>query len=522
MKTVIMILMAMVMATGTLYGQATDQPPPIPSEEQPEVLTRGPINEAFAQPVNLEEESGFIAPKAPPADIEETPPEERPIGEQFAWIPGYWAWDSDRNEYIWVSGCWRAVPPGKYWVPGYWTEVADGWRWVAGFWAPVSSKEIEYLPAPPAVTYVEPTVIAVPDRIWVPPCWYWSYGRYTLRAGYWIDAREDWVWVPSHYVWTPRGYVFVSGHWDYPLHSRGVLFAPVYFPWDVYTRVRFSYSLSIVIDIGNLEFGLFTRPRYCHYYFGDYYDSFYIGIGIFPWFECVSRHTWYDPIYLHDRWRHRKDGPHWRQHEQREYARRRDDKNLRPPRTYREMERRVRNMTESQRRNFEVAVPMKRHMKKNTTTSNFRQNKTEVRGQITRHADDVHRYVRERSKPESPVTVRKTSRPVTESVPSAERGETHAPMELKRPDMKLSERGESSLRERTHSREVPTRGRESSMSSGRQEKALNVSRGEEKQDRSNNEEVQNSPVVEKQKDRSFRKRPSFQPAEERGERKHRR
>jgi hypothetical protein len=526
MKTVIMILMAMVMATGTLYGQTTDQPPPLPSEEQPEVLTRGPVNEAFAQPVNLEEESGFIAPKAPPADIEETPPEERPTGEQFAWIPGYWAWDSDRNEYIWVSGCWRAVPPGKYWVPGYWTEVVNGWRWVAGFWAPVTSKEIEYLPAPPAVTYVEPPVTVVPDKIWVPPCWYWSHGRYTLRAGYWIDAREDWVWIPSHYVWTPRGYVFVNGHWDYPLRRRGVLFSPLYFPGNIYTRVRFSYSLSIVIDIGNLEFALFTRPRYCHYYFGDYYDSFYIGIGIFPWFECLSRHTWYDPIYLHDRWRHRKDGPRWRQHEKREYARRRTHKNLRPPRTYREMERKVRNMRGSQRRNFEVAVPMKRHMEKETTTFKPRQNKSEVRRQISRHADDVNRYVRERSKRESPIAAHKTGRPVMQRrVPSTKRGETHTPMEHKRPDMKLSENREYSHRERAHSREVPARGLrsslESSMTSHRQGKPSNVSRREEKQDRSDNVKVRTS-RGDKKKGGSFRERPQSQQAEEREVRKHRR
>ena len=57
MKTVIMILMAMVLTTGNMYGQTESQAPPIPSEEQPEVLTRGPVNEAFAQPVNIEEDS---------------------------------------------------------------------------------------------------------------------------------------------------------------------------------------------------------------------------------------------------------------------------------------------------------------------------------------------------------------------------------------------------------------------------------------------------------------------------------
>ena len=80
MKTRMMILMAMLLATGTLYGTAAGQTPPIPSEEQPEVLTQGPVNEAFAQPVNLEVRSGFTAPERPPADIDEIPPVKDPKG----------------------------------------------------------------------------------------------------------------------------------------------------------------------------------------------------------------------------------------------------------------------------------------------------------------------------------------------------------------------------------------------------------------------------------------------------------
>ncbi|MGD9160425.1 MAG: hypothetical protein PVG39_18560 [Desulfobacteraceae bacterium] len=437
MKTLIMILITMVLSTGALYGQ-TEDPPSVPSEEQPEVLTRGPVNEAFAQPVNIEEDNDFTAPETPPPDVEETPPEDRPEGDRFAWIPGYWAWDSDRNEYIWVSGCWRAVPPGKYWVPGYWTEVEDGWRWVAGYWAPVSNEKIEYLPPPPSVTYVPPPVTAAPDKIWVPACWYWHNGYYTLRSGYWIDAREDWVWVPSHYIWTPHGYVFVKGHWDYPFQYRGILFAPVYFPGYIHSRVRLSYSHSIVVDIGSLEFGLFTRPRYRHYYFGDYYDSFYIGIGIYPWFECVTRHTWYDPIYLHNRWHHRKHDRHWRQHERHEYARRRAHKNLRPPRTYREMDRRVRNMTESRRRNFEVAVPMKRHIEKTRTTFKFRKEKPETRKQRDRYANNDNRHISGRNQYKYHETDRRQHRRTLKSVRSTERNEKRTTVERKRPERKQS------------------------------------------------------------------------------------
>jgi hypothetical protein len=42
------IVLLLALAAGPLYGQATEQPPPpTPDQEQPEVLTRGPVHEAF-------------------------------------------------------------------------------------------------------------------------------------------------------------------------------------------------------------------------------------------------------------------------------------------------------------------------------------------------------------------------------------------------------------------------------------------------------------------------------------------
>src|SRR5579864_6730428 len=106
-----------------IHGQAQNAPPPIPAEEQPEVLTRGPVHEAFAEPVTMQNQAGVVAPTQPPPNIEETPPADRPAGDQFVWVPGYWSWDRERNNYIWVSACWRSAPPNMSWVPGYWSQV---------------------------------------------------------------------------------------------------------------------------------------------------------------------------------------------------------------------------------------------------------------------------------------------------------------------------------------------------------------------------------------------------------------
>jgi hypothetical protein len=176
------------------------------------------------------------------------------------------------------------------------------------------------------------------------------------------------------------------------------------------------------VDIGNLEFGLFTRPQYGHYYFGDYYDSVYIGIGIFPWFEFERRHTWYDPIYVNDRWRHRKEGQRWEQHQRQEYDRRRADKTLRVPGTYREMARRASKMPESQRKNFEIAAPMTRVARGKTTDFKFEQSTPQAQKKISRHAADAQKFVKERSAWESQSGGRAAARPPKkhEGVPAAE------------------------------------------------------------------------------------------------------
>src|SRR6185503_15181123 len=79
-------------------------------------------------------------PKRPPAPLDEMAPEEKPEGN-VNWISGYWAWDDERKDFLWVSGTWRTPPPGKNWVPGYWKESAQDWQWAPGFWAEAERKD---------------------------------------------------------------------------------------------------------------------------------------------------------------------------------------------------------------------------------------------------------------------------------------------------------------------------------------------------------------------------------------------
>ena len=326
------VLVALVGICGDLaIGQA-----PAPNTDAPgaQVLTRGPVHEAFAGMITFNPEPGVVVTKAPPDVIEEMPPEERPAGDNVTWIPGYWGWDDERSDFLWVSGMWRALPPGRAWMAGYWGQTAQGYQWTSGYWADAAAKETTYLPPPPATVEAGPNIAAPSvDYAWSPGCWLWYQGRYAWRPGYWAQGRADWNWMPAHYVWTPRGYIFVGGYWDYPVEHRGVLFAPVYFEAGVYAHRGYIYSPTIVLDLGVFSAHLFLRPSYSHYYFGDYYAASYVHGGFYASYSFGSSRHGYDPIYSHQRWEHRDDRE-WERRTAAAYDYRRDHEAARPPRTW--------------------------------------------------------------------------------------------------------------------------------------------------------------------------------------------
>ena len=296
-----------------------------------EVLARGPVHEAFAEPVVFDPTAGLIVAKKPPQEIEEVPTDQKPEGDNVAWVSGYWGWDDDRDDFIWISGFWRVLPPGRQWVPGYWNETTGGYQFVSGFWASNEVDEIQYLPPPPATLEVGPSIPAPSsDYVWNPGCWHWTQTRYAWQPGFWMQPNPNWVWVPSSYAWSPRGYVFVNGFWDYALARRGLLYAPVYFRPGYYGRVGYSYRPNYAIDIALLTTQLFVRPNYRHYCFGDYYAPNYFQRGIYPWFAFHSGRYGYDPIWVHHRHHHGQD---WDDRIRHEYAHRRDNRDARPSRT---------------------------------------------------------------------------------------------------------------------------------------------------------------------------------------------
>ncbi len=240
-----------------------------------ETLTRGPLHEAFAEPIVSDPAPGLIVTQEPPSPINELAPEFRPDGDDAIWISGYWGWDEQREGFIWISGVYRIPPQGHQWVPGYWHQVSGGWQWVQGFWVEDTAESITYLPPPPTTLENGPSSPSPGlNYFYIPGNWTQSANSaYLWNVGYWHPMQDDLIWIPSHVVWTPRGCVFINAYWDRRLPTRGLCFAPVSIPRATYSRPGWCLRPQVVLNSQVVLHNLFVQPGYNHYLFGDYYGS---------------------------------------------------------------------------------------------------------------------------------------------------------------------------------------------------------------------------------------------------------
>ena len=397
-------------------GKAADGPPDaadVPTLPEPtngeedskdaEVQTRGPVHEAFASPVDLNPQASEIVKKEPPAPIDEVPPDQRPEGDNVIWIPGYFAWDDDRGDFLWVSGVWRNVPPGQTWVAGYWNKVADGWQWTSGFWTGAKKAEVTYLAeTPPQSLESGPNSPAPSDNhFWIPGNWVYQ-DRYQWQPGYWSVAQPNLVWFPAHWMWTPGGYVFAGGFWDYEPAYRGCLFAPVYFTSAIYSRPHFVWCPGVVINVGFFSGNLFCGPRRCNYYFGDYYSTRCAGLGFRPFFEVnVGRRVGYDPLFAYYRQKNLRSDPNWAAQQKQHFEKLQNNAADRPPSTFLAqkewMQKHGDNNGPGKNSNFVAATTLKQAAKEPGVTGFKLQNVSQQnRQEMLKQAETFNKFSKQR------------------------------------------------------------------------------------------------------------------------------
>lgn len=307
-----------------LDNETAPEPREAQNSEQAETLAEGPIHEAFAEPITESfkpSEQENLIDRKPPAPVDEIPPAYKPEGDNVEWIPGYWAWFEEKNDFVWVSGVWRALPPGRTWTPGHWSEENGKYFWVSGYWSDVDTQQVEYLPYPPESLEEGPSTAAPSENhFWIPGCWTYRNNNYAWTPGYWHPGQQNWVWVPNHYSYTPRGAVYVRGYWDYPVERRGLAYAPVYWQNGYRARSGYSYTPNRAINTAVLLSSLFIDNNRGRYYYGD---GFRGRDNYRPWYSAGYRGGAYSPLYGYYSWQYGRDSNQWsNRFDDRDYARR--------------------------------------------------------------------------------------------------------------------------------------------------------------------------------------------------------
>jgi hypothetical protein len=314
-RWVLGLLSVALMASLGLPQEPAIQPDP---QDPIQIQPRGPLHEAFAQPFDVQPGPGPVVPKEPPPMIPEDPPEQRPDNPNAQWYSGYWAWDAQKGEYMWVSGTYRVAPQGRTFMPGYWQRTDDGWRWVQGFWANANQPELPYTPEPPATLDQGPSMPPPDDNsIYIPGAWVYRDGRFIWRPGYYAPAVAGRVWQPPQYYWTPNGYLFNDGYYDCPFEDRGIFFPTVWFARPLWNDVGWRYRPRFYVGFGSFFDCAFVNGG--RFFYGNYYDPYWGRHGYRPWYQGRGR---YDPVFAYHGWQQQRNNPNWFNGVQQTYAQR--------------------------------------------------------------------------------------------------------------------------------------------------------------------------------------------------------
>jgi hypothetical protein len=146
-----------------------------------------------------------FAPPALPVYEQPPCPEDGSI-----WVPGYWAWDPDYEDYYWVPGTWVPAPE-----PGY---------------------------------------------LWTPPWWGWENGAYLFHAGYW--APEVGFYGGVNYGYGYFGHGFEGGRWDHNhfYYNRAVMNVNTTVIRNVYVDKTVIVNNNVHVSYNGGQGGIEARP----------------------------------------------------------------------------------------------------------------------------------------------------------------------------------------------------------------------------------------------------------------------
>jgi hypothetical protein len=245
-----------------------------------------PVHEAFF-PKNGDEIVLVATSHNPPGHHEEA----RPLSpsSKAIWIPGYWKWAPEEEEFAWISGVWRIPPPGMGWIEGKWSEVKSGWVWRPGFWYPTKAREFPVLEVPPPSAPDEKISTAPSNgAFWVKGHWRYDHHKHTFVwfQGKWIEGEENWVFNPARYVWHDDGFVFVPPFWDWRIEERGAAYPCQWYKKEMKHGTGKELGMHEILAYYYLYW-----PDYASFFqhFSHFYPRWDFGWGGYPnWWSWPS------------------------------------------------------------------------------------------------------------------------------------------------------------------------------------------------------------------------------------------
>src|SRR2546421_6929378 len=112
--------------------------------------------------------------------------------------------------------------------------------------------------------------------------------------------------------------------------------------------------------------------------------------------------TWYDPLFVYDRWHFRQTDPHWAANQAREFELRRSHRDLRPARTFSELQLQMTHLPPNRRPERPLVQSVKTYAVSQHTPLRFERISTVERQQIAVKAADVHTFRDQRRQWEAP------------------------------------------------------------------------------------------------------------------------
>jgi FtsZ-interacting cell division protein ZipA len=125
-------------------------------------------------------------------------------------------------------------------------------------------------------------------------------------------------------------------------------------------------------------------------------------MGIYPWFRCQTVHTWYDPLFVYDRWHFGRTEPDWAKRQAREFDMRRANRDLRPARTYAELQVQMARLPAARRPERPLVQSVKAFAGSQSTPVKFERITAAERQQLAVKSTEVRNFRDQRNHWESP------------------------------------------------------------------------------------------------------------------------